>query len=147
MKVENDEEQIGRGVARALDEAASRLPDETLGRLAAARAQAMARKKNAVSRKPFAFALLVRSARALAPWLAGAAAAAALVAIQPVAPRAPASAQDTDFEMLSGETPLNAWTDPGFGAYLEQLRETEDPQPDNPPQTAPPALLAPAAAP
>lgn len=122
-------------VRRALDQQLDTLPASTLDRLAAARAQAMARKK------PHA-AMLAQAAPAqalgakLGSVLAGMgggrwAIAAPLLALvlgfgalfQYQQQRHISHLADIDAAVLTDELPLNAYLDPGFSAYLESKQQ------------------------
>lgn len=133
--------EFAHKICRALDENAARLPVSTVGKLAAARRIALARKKpETVAAPAFVPVLahagaafgapraeapkkrvspLVRLARAwpILALVAGVAVAAYWENLQRAAELA-----DIDAAMLSDDLPLNAYLDHGFNAYLSRAR-------------------------
>jgi hypothetical protein len=132
--------EFARQLRRALDETTASLPSATVGRLAAARQAALARKKPELAAAP-AFVPVFASAGALdgaahagAPrrrWPLRRFAlawplAALVISLVAVAwwedDQRTAELADIDAAMLSDNLPLSAWLDHGFDAYLSRTR-------------------------
>ena len=137
-----DDINLAYKIRHALNENLDNLPASTTERLAAARAQALARKKadaapaqRQQARQPRR-GFDVASVFAM-PWLARAAVAVPLVAMvaglvtvyQVEREQRIAEVAELDAAVLSDDLPLTAYTDHGFNAYLSQ-------QPQQQPQRA-----------
>lgn len=142
-----DDINLAYKIRHALNDTLDELPASTTDRLAAARAQALARKKadapvrsqlqrNPAQRRP-SFALSGFAAVFSTPWLARAATVAPLVAMvaglvgvyQYQHEQRVAELAELDAAVLSDELPLTAYTDHGFNAYLvQQQQNLQQPQ-------------------
>ena len=141
------DDDFGRRVALALNESAKALPASLSDRLAAARREALSRKKSdqaplfftksspsapRASRRPF-----WRGSFALA--LCGAISFFALLPPngRPIWSAADEQNADVDVSLLSFDAPLEAWVDPGFAAYLKTQSASGAPA-ETAPQSADP---------
>jgi hypothetical protein len=123
-----DDINLAYKIRHALNENLDTLPASTTERLAAARAQALARKKADAPRKRAGFD--VRSLFEM-QWMRGLAVAAPLLAMviglasvyQVEREQRMAELADLDAAVLSDDLPLTAYTDHGFNAYLAQQQQ------------------------
>jgi hypothetical protein len=133
-----DDINLAYKIRHALNDNLDNLPAETTNRLAAARAQALARKKadapvRAKSQQSQAFD--VRSWFSM-QWVARAAVVAPLLAMvagmvgvyQYEREQRTAELAELDAAVLSDDLPLTAYTDHGFNAYLAQQQQLQQPQ-------------------
>jgi len=133
-----DDINLAYKIRHALNDNLDNLPAETTNRLAAARAQALARKKadapgrtQRVQRPAFE----VRSLFSM-QWVARAAVVAPLLAMvagmvgvyQYEREQRTAELAELDAAVLSDDLPLTAYTDHGFNAYLAQQQQLQQPQ-------------------
>jgi hypothetical protein len=141
-----DDINLAYKIRHALNESLDQLPASTAERLAAARMQALARKKadaplSARQHKPAqrrpSFALSGLAAVFSTPWVARVATVAPLVAMvaglvgvyQSQQEQRVAEVAELDAAMLSDDLPLTAYTDHGFNAYLvQQQQNLQQPQ-------------------
>ena len=128
-----DDIDLAYKIRHALNDNLDNLPASTTERLAAARAQAMARKKADAAqalRQPARRGFDVASLFAM-PWLARAAVAVPLLAMvaglvtvyQVEREQHIAEVAELDAAVLSDDLPLTAYTDHGFNAYLSQQQQ------------------------
>jgi hypothetical protein len=123
-----DDINLAYKIRHALNENLDTLPASTTERLAAARAQALSRKKADAPRKHARFD--VRSLFEM-QWMKGIAVAAPLLAMviglagvyQVEREQRMAELADLDAAVLSDDLPLTAYTDHGFNAYLAQQQQ------------------------
>ena len=144
-----DDINLAYKIRHALNDTLDQLPASTTDRLAAARAQALARKKadapvqpqfqlqQKPARRRSSFALSGWAAVFSTPWVARAAAVAPLVAMvaglvgvyQGQQEQRVAELAELDAAVLSDDLPLTAYTDHGFNAYLvQQQQNLQQPQ-------------------
>jgi len=122
-------DQFGARIARQLDLGAQQLPHDVLERLRASRSQALAHRR--VAATVAAPAVLAQGATAAlgggfgfwsraASWLPLVALAVGLMGIGSLQEQMRASEiAEVDAELLTGELPPTAYTDPGFTQYLK----------------------------
>ena len=142
-----DDINLAYKIRHALNDTLDELPASTTDRLAAARAQALARKKadaplpsrlqhKPAQRRP-SFALSGLAAVFSTPWAARAVAVVPLVAMvaglvgvyQHQQEQRVAELAELDAAVLTDDLPLTAYTDHGFNAYLvQQQQNLQQPQ-------------------